>query len=54
MDALLDRAFSTARSPARHYNRRMPTERALPKDLADRTDALCRAWSDDPDLAAIS
>ena len=31
----------------------MLAERPLPEDLADRIDALCHAWSGDPDLAAI-
>ena len=31
----------------------MLAERPLPVDLADRIDALVRAWSGDPDLAAI-
>jgi predicted nucleotidyltransferase len=31
----------------------MFVERPLPVDLDDRIDALVRAWSDDPDLAAI-
>jgi predicted nucleotidyltransferase len=31
----------------------MLAERPMPEDLADRIDALGRAWSSDPDLAAI-
>ena len=31
----------------------MPADRPLPEDLDDRMDALVRAWSGDPDLAAI-
>ena len=54
MDALVDGVFFIARDArARHYNRRMPAERRMPEDLADRIDALARAWSGDPDLAAI-
>ena len=46
--------FFTALEPwARPYNHRMLAERPLPEDLADRLDALCQAWSGDPDLAAI-
>jgi hypothetical protein len=51
---LVDGVFFIARDArARHYNRRMPAERPMPEDLADRIDALARAWSGDPDLAAI-
>jgi len=50
---LLGALFHRARHPGRHYNRRMPAERPMPEDLADRIDALARAWSGDPDLAAI-
>jgi predicted nucleotidyltransferase len=31
----------------------MPAERPMPEDLAERIDALARAWSNDPDVAAI-
>jgi predicted nucleotidyltransferase len=53
-DALVDGVFFIGRDArARHYNRRMPAERRMPEDLADRIDGLARAWSGDPDLAAI-
>src|SRR5262245_30954977 len=31
----------------------MPAERPMPENIAERIDALARAWSGDPDVAAI-
>ena len=45
--------FLATRDAGPHYNRGMLADRPLPEALDDRMDALVRAWSGDPDLAAI-